>query len=120
MFKNWYIKISQNVRIWLDDERDPKNPFIQKEFGAMGNEIWVKTPEEAIRLLEQGNVESISLDHDLGENIGSGEQVAKWIEEKAYFGKISPLIWRVHSQNPVGAKNIFVALSNADRFWQKK
>ena len=110
--------MAQSIRIWLDDERNPSDPFIQKEFGAAGGELWVKTPEEAIVLLEQGNVSSISLDHDLGEHVNSGEKVAKWIEEAAYFGKIEPLEWRVHSQNPVGAKNMFVALSNADRFWQ--
>ena len=54
------------IKLWLDDERDPKNPIIQNLFGAEGDEVWVKTAYAAIQYLRQGNVESISLDHDLG------------------------------------------------------
>ena len=44
------------MRVYLDDERKPP-------------EGWqlVKWPDEAIALLEQGVVEEISLDHDLGD-----------------------------------------------------
>ena len=64
---NWYIKLSQQgIRLWLDDERDPKDPQIQNNFGARRDEVWVKTADEAKKLLSGGNVISVSLDHDYG------------------------------------------------------
>jgi len=53
---NWF-KQSQHdggLRVWLDDERDPTDPQVQRDFGAHGDEIWVKTAPEAIKMLEQG------------------------------------------------------------------
>lgn len=103
------------LEVWLDDERDPRDHYIQQHFRAKGNEIWVKTAQEAIQLLSTGNVASISLDHDLGP--GDGMEVARWIEEQAFLGTLLPLQWRVHSQNPVGRQNILVAMQNAERYW---
>ncbi|MHA2043235.1 MAG: cyclic-phosphate processing receiver domain-containing protein [Candidatus Thorarchaeota archaeon] len=116
-FKIWLE--NQGIKIWLDDERDPTKDFIKNNFGSHGDETWVKTAKEAIDLLSQDNVVSISLDHDLGPpEAGSGHDVAKWIEEAAFNGEIKPLQWRVHSANPVGARNISQALSSAERFWK--
>ncbi len=111
---------AEGIHLLVDDERDPSEPFIQQQFGATGREIWVKTYEEVINHLKNGNISSISLDHDLGENTGTGYDIAKWIEENAYFGKLSQLQWRVHSANPVGRKNINMALSNADKYWSEQ
>lgn len=107
------------MKLWLDDERDPQNPFIQSEFGAMGDEFWVKTAAQAIRYLAQGTVESISLDHDLGPGAGSGQEVANWIEEQAFRGTLPRLVWAVHSMNIVGAKTMTRALLNADHSWNQ-
>ncbi|HEY7154672.1 MAG TPA: cyclic-phosphate processing receiver domain-containing protein [Gemmataceae bacterium] len=54
---------------------------------------------------------------------GTRYQVAKWIEERAFWpqsesGGLRPLEWRVHSQNPVGHQNMVLALQNAGRFWK--
>ena len=69
------------MRIWLDDERDPNDPKIQKLFGSIGDETWVKTAYEAIELLTRNQVSHISLDHDLGEpGAGTGLHVARFIE----------------------------------------
>ena len=106
------------MRLWLDDERDPRDPKIQCGFGAEGDEIWVKTASAAIAYLNQGQVESVSLDHDLGPpSAGTGMDVAKWIEEQAFFGTLPRLTWSVHSKNAVGAKNMTQALVKADEFW---
>ena len=115
---NWY-KEAQGIAIWLDDERDPQSD-IGRQKGASGSETWVKTAPEAISLLENGNVVSISLDHDLGlpEN-GSGYDVAKWIEEQAYHGNLPRLQWQLHSDNPVGVKNMRAALEQANKFWEQ-
>lgn len=109
---------SNNIRLWLDDERDPSNPIIMSKFGSQGNEIWIKTPREAIDYLKQGNVSFVSFDHDLGE-LGEGSVVANWIDEAAYNEEIPRLEWRIHSQNPMGAKNILAAMNSAERWWDR-
>lgn len=102
------------MKVWLDDIRDPK------KFSFVERWTWVKTAQEAIALLEKKKVTLISLDHDLGDEalVGSGYQVAKWIEEAAYFNKIPKLDWRVHSQNSVGRNNIIHALEKAEKYWK--
>ena len=123
-FNNIYYKIleSDALSVWLDDERDPSEPAISKIFGSTGNEIWVKTAHNCIDLLKTGNVYKISLDHDLGneEEVGNGYDVARFIEEQAFLGKLPPLEWRVHSRNRVAAERMSNALRNADRFWNNE
>ena len=98
------------MKVWLDDVR-PMPPTYDTH---------VKTPDEAIALLKTGEVTLISLDHDLGENVGTGYDVAKWIEEAAYHNAIIPLDVRVHSANPVGARRMREAISSANRMWEWK
>lgn len=102
------------MRIWLDDLR-PMPP---------GYDVHVCTAPEVIEYLKSGKVTRISLDHDLGEcNVegvapGTGYDVAAWIEEQAYNGKLAKVEWSLHSANPVGRRNMELALQNADRFWR--
>jgi len=112
------IKIAQKIELWLDDERDPKNTQIQKDFSAKGSEIWVKNVPEAIQYLSKGNVSSISFDNDLGVEL-EGYDLAKYIEEMAYYNKIPKLTWKIHSKNPTAALRIQQAMINADRYWNK-
>jgi Cyclic-phosphate processing Receiver domain len=61
------------IRVWLDNHRQPDDPW-----------VWVKSPDDAIRLLEQENVTLISFDHDLGfegERESTGYQMLLSIEE---------------------------------------
>jgi hypothetical protein len=96
------------MRIWLDDERPAPAGFMH-----------AKTAREAIKAIEAGLVTEVSLDHDLGEGNfqGSGYEVAEFIEEAAYFGRIKRIKWAVHSMNPIGAKRMRAALSKADKYW---
>lgn len=106
------------MKLWLDDERDPSDPKIKELFGSEGDEVWVKVADEAIHYLEQGGVESISLDHDLGPpSAGTGYDVAKFIEEQAFHGKLARLTWSVHSKSIVGRRAIAQAMMNAEKFW---
>lgn len=83
--------------IWLDDVRPmPKVPY--------ENCYWAKTYKEAISFIRD-NIRSVDslivdLDNDLGGK-KSGYDVAKWLVQNCYQGT-----FRVHSMNPVGAKNI--------------
>jgi hypothetical protein len=112
-------KSISSVKLWLDDERDPTNIFIKENFGSSGDEVWVKTVEEAKDIISKGNVSSISFDNDLGEGNTEGRELAKWIEEEAYFKRIPKLQWRVHSMNNVAGPEILRAMNNADRFWNE-
>ena len=46
-----------------------------------------------------------------------GKHLAKWIEEQAYFNKLKPIEWYVHSENSVAKDEIIAAMRNADKFW---
>lgn len=117
-FKEWLI-MEEKIKIWLDDLLDdPESPERHVPAGFVG----VKTAWEAIELLKKGNVEEISLDHDLGndEKFGTGYDVAKFIEQSAFEGSLRPLEIKIHSANPVGRKNMGVSIDNAYRFWRLK
>jgi len=83
------------MKVWLDDLR----PAPDKTWTA------VTTPHDAIKLLETGEVDLISFDHDLGIEDGvemTGYQVLLWIEEAVVLRGFKPPEMRVHSANPPG------------------
>jgi hypothetical protein len=109
------------IRLWLDDERDPADPGIQARFGAVGDEVWVRTVAEAVALLDLHgtDVVSVSLDNDLGipgtEN--EGFRVARVLEERAALGIMPPPAeLKVHSANPVRRQEMLAAFANARRY----
>jgi hypothetical protein len=98
------------MRVWLDDVRTAPEGWVH-----------VKTPEEAIELLRSGEVEEISLDHDLAlataESERTGYDVLTWLEEAVATGAWShslPVI-RVHSANPVGQRRMEQAIQSIQR-----
>ncbi|MFA5071237.1 MAG: cyclic-phosphate processing receiver domain-containing protein [Candidatus Pacearchaeota archaeon] len=102
------------IRIWLDDVRSiPTHPT----YTAIGFTHICKNYEEAISLLETGDVVYLDFDHDLGEGL-SGYDVACWIEKAAFEKRIQKLEWSVHSQNPTGARNIVRAMQKAEKYWE--
>jgi len=109
-----FIEAATNIRLFLDDIRDPK------EYG-LHDVFWVKNYNDAIKELKTGKVTWISFDHDLGEDkpgvpSKSGYDVAKFIEE-ALFNKEIPLPeWQIHSANPKGRQDITMAMKSAERF----
>ena len=68
------------MKVWLDDLRDAPPGWVR-----------VTTPEEAIALLETGDVTEISLDHDLGlvdgERERTGYDVLLWLERDVAEGR---------------------------------
>lgn len=79
------------MKIYLDDKRFPP-------IGWIG----VSTAQQAINVLEEGNVKDISLDHDLGDEkiTGTGYDVIVWIENKVATDDdyIPPNIY-IHTSN---------------------
>jgi hypothetical protein len=94
------------MKIWLDDVRV-----------APPGWTWVKTPEEAIALLETGLVLEISLDHDLGlDEQRTGYTVAAWMENAVATGSFEPpTSIVVHSANPVGRARMDMAIASIVR-----
>lgn len=100
------LSLWSTMFLYLDDIRDPP------DFG------WtiVRTARQAIDLLKTNQVKVISLDHDLGENIESGYDVIKFIEEQAYINKEFNIpIIHIHTDNPVGRKNMELVLNSINR-----
>lgn len=77
------------LKLYLDDERDTPEGWTR-----------VYWPDEAIEYLKLGNVEEISLDHDLGDDKrGTGYDVILWIEEQVITNKFKPPKIRIHTAN---------------------
>ena len=77
------------MRVFLDDERQTPDGWVR---------VW--WPDEAIALLEGGEVTELSLDHDLGDDVrGTGYDVVLWIEEAVAMRGFGPPVIRVHSAN---------------------
>lgn len=96
------------MKLWLDDIRPAPDAS------------WThcRTQGEASHFLRTGLVEEISFDHDLGENAGDGYSLAKEIEKSAAAGNMRrPLVWHIHSANPVGRANIQAAMESHLRFF---
>lgn len=91
------------IRVWLDDERPTPAGW-----------VGVQTPEEAIKLLSSQQVETISLDHDLGlDETRTGYTVINWLELQAVTNEAfrMPKVL-IHTDNPVGRKNMLAALNS--------
>lgn len=95
------------MRVYLDDIRTPATDHAW---------IVVRTAQEAIGLINTGNVQYISFDHDLGDNVPSGYDVAKHIERLCFMQEIRCPEWNIHSANPVGRRYIEAAMIAARQF----
>jgi hypothetical protein len=96
-------------RLFIDDERDPPND---------GNEWKVARHYRDVKLLlfSFGPPVFISFDHDLGEKMKTGYEIAKklveWDMDGGPFKFRDDFDYYVHSQNPVGKANIEAYLNN--------
>lgn len=67
----------------------------------------VRNYEDFVNFISDNGVpDEISFDHDLGSDIKSGYDCAKWLCEYCYGGTLPLPKWNVHSANPVGVDNI--------------
>jgi hypothetical protein len=87
--------------LFLDDERDPVDPT-----------HWVvcRSTDEAIsQCLMRGEFPAeIAFDHDLGGD-DTSMRFIRWMIDMHYDGDMhmtQPIRYTVHSQNPIGARNI--------------
>jgi hypothetical protein len=103
------------MRVWLDDVREAPDGWAH-----------VRTPDEAIELLNSGEVEEISLDHDLGlatpESEPTGYDVLVWLEQaiatEAWTYPVPTI--HVHSANPVGWRRMEQAIESIQRLSESR
>ena len=82
--------------------------------------IHVKTAQEAIDILENNEVESISLDNDLGDNVPEGYTVLDFIEERFVEFNILPPKVLIHTANPVARKRMLLTLKSIERLIERR
>ena len=99
----------RGLRVFLDDVRPAPDGW-----------TLVHWPSEVIALLEAGDVEELSLDHDLGHDTITGYDVLTWIEEAvALRGFRQPPTITVHSSNAVGRDRMERAIVSIRRFAER-
>ncbi|MFJ1259025.1 cyclic-phosphate processing receiver domain-containing protein [Cupriavidus sp. CuC1] len=93
------------MKVYLDDARETPAGWVRA--------YW---PEEAIALLQSGQVDALSLDHDLGDDTrGTGYDVILWIEEAvALRGFVPPRII-VHSANVSAAEKMRAGIASIEK-----
>ena len=95
-----------SLRVFLDDIRPAPEGW-----------TLVRWPHAAIALLETGNVEALSLDHDLGDDTITGNDVLTWLEEAvALRGFTPPASIAIHSANAVGRERMERAVASIRRY----
>ena len=95
------------MRIYLDDERKTPSGWVRV--------FW---PDEAIEYLKTGEVEEISLDHDLGDDDrGTGYDVVLWIEREVATNGFHPPEIRVHSVNSSARQKMELGIANIRRLY---
>ena len=92
--------------LYIDDERVPKT---SRQFTV------VRSFRDACEVvITYGFPEYISFDHDLGEDVPTGFDFAKWLVEHDMDTGTMPknFEYNIHSANPVGGANISGLLDN--------
>lgn len=93
------------MKVFLDDIREaPDASWVE-----------VRDYDTCIKVLETGMVTQLSLDHDLGDPLHDGYDVAVWIEEKVWKEGFYPPLLFIHSANPVGRRRIQAAIDSIVR-----
>lgn len=90
--------------LFLDDERFAPS-------AKQSHYTVVRSVQEAQKLcMQQGAPESVSLDHDLGDNLPTGMDFCKWlVEQDLDQGQTflpEHFTYVIHSANPVGEQNM--------------
>lgn len=94
------------MKVYLDDERKTPTGWVR-----------VYWPDEAIALLKKGDVEEISLDHDLGDDErGTGYDVVLWIEEQVITRGFIPPSIKVHSANSSAREKMESGIRNIAKY----
>jgi hypothetical protein len=90
------------MKVYLDDIREAPDGWFR-----------VYWPQQVINLIMTGQVEIISLDHDLGDDTkGTGYDVLEWLEEAVHEHGIVPPKIIIHTANPVARARMWAAVKS--------
>jgi hypothetical protein len=90
----------EKISVFLDDYRREPEGY-----------VLAKTMDECIKLLQNFEIEHLSLDHDLLSKTRNGYMlVEKMVKEKLFANRIT-----IHSANSVGAKAMYNYLKQAQK-----
>ena len=84
------------MKLWLDDER-PAPKGYRRCYNP--EEVICHIYNEDINHPYNEDITEISLDHDLGEGMGTGYDVLLWIEKQVHLYGYVPPILKVHYAN---------------------
>lgn len=108
-YSRWYY-LTMGKKIYLDDERPTPEGW-----------IGCRWPGEVIAHLEQGDVDVVSLDHDLGEfgqGARTGKDVLTWIMDRVVNDvTYEPPAIVIHSMNPVERELMKSTARRIERIW---
>lgn len=99
------------MKLWLDDTRPAPEGWMHVASVADAI-LWCK-------IIGLSEVEEISLDHDLGENVATGYDFMKWLENESTKDEFVLPIIHIHSANPVGRVNMQRAIDSINRMRQR-
>lgn len=89
--------MSEDYSLFLDDTRLPQTDPPEGEW------VVARSMEEVKSIIStRGSPSYVTFDHDLGEDVPNGQDVARWMVEHDHL----PDQWGVHSANQVGADRI--------------
>lgn len=97
------------MKVFLDDEREAPEGWIR-----------VRWPEEVIALLATGEVDAISLDHDLDDDVRTGYDVLTWIEEAVATRSFVPPTILIHSANAGARPRMLLAVESIHRLVERR
>jgi hypothetical protein len=93
------------MKVYLDDMRPTPAGW-----------VGVRWPEEAIKLLETGEVTELSLDHDLGDDErGTGYTVILWLEEAVALRRFVPPEITIHTANASARQRMLLGVQSIQR-----
>lgn len=105
MMPKWFNSERFGMKVYLDDERLTPPGWVP-----------VRWPDEAIRLLETGEVTEISLDHDLGDDArGTGYTVILWLEEAVATRGFKPPAITIHTANASARQKMLLGVQSIER-----
>jgi hypothetical protein len=113
------------MKLWIDDVRPAPEGWLWAKDSQMAKnqlslEFFARVLDQAESIEDRDpEVIEISFDHDLGGD-DTTIPVVQLIEEIAAAGLKFKFKWHIHSANPVGRKNLELALQSIDRFLGKE
>lgn len=109
--------------LFIDDERWPKDATWAPHIALHDEWVIARNWEEVRGLIHNlGLPDTISFDHDLGENEPTGDRILSdmieaFLDGNEDYKDLTLASVFVHSQNPVGAHNISKRWENFCRHW---